>query len=95
MDIEETDADMDELFRIVSQVQYDMVILDIYIPGGDGLSLLEQMRSANNYTGVVISSELCTQVLIHSAFDLEADYYFVHGESMQFVAGMLKGGLPD
>lgn len=90
VDIVETDADMDRLFEIVSQETYDMVILDIYIPGGDGLSLLEQMRSANIYTGVVIYSELCTQAMICAAFDLEADYYFVHGESMQFVANMLK-----
>lgn len=86
----ETDADMDGLFMLVSQETYDMVILDIYIPGGDGLSLLEQMRSANIYTGVVIYSELCTQAMIQAAFDLDADYYFVHGESMQFVAGMLN-----
>lgn len=85
----ETDADMDELFQLVSRETFDMVILDIYIPGGDGLSLLEQMRTASLHTGVVIYSELCTQTMIQAAFDLEADYYFIHGESIQFIAGML------
>ncbi len=90
VDLIETDANMDELFKMVSCKTYDMVILDIYIPGGDGLSLLEQMRSADIRTGVVIYSELCTQTMIQAAFDLEADYYFIHGESIKFVAGMLE-----
>lgn len=85
----ETDEDMEGILDMVSRETYDMLIMDIYIPGGDGLSLLEQMGERSIHTGVVIYSKLCTQTMIHAAFDLDVDYYFVHGESIQFVAGMI------
>lgn len=35
---------------------YDLVVLDITIPGGNGLTLLESLKSENKNTGVVIVS---------------------------------------
>ncbi len=90
VDIIETDDDMEELFKKLTQGVYDMLIMDIYMQGGDGLSLLERLKENGTNTGIVVYSELCTQTMIQAAYDLDADYYFVHGESMKFVAGMLN-----
>lgn len=89
VDIEETDDGMDEVFHRIMKDPVDLLILDIYIPKGDGLSLMEKIRIADLDVGVIMYSELCTQTMIQAAFDLGADYYFVHGESMQFIAKMV------
>lgn len=89
VEIIETDAGMYTLEQMLQTEVYDLVILDIYIPEGDGLSFLEWLRSENNNTRVVMYSELCTHMMIQAAYALDIDYYFVHGGAPQFVADML------
>lgn len=89
VEIIETDICMDDLENVVENEHFDLLILDIYIPQGDGLTLLERLRSANNDTRVVMYSELCTHMMIQAAYALDIDYYFVDGGPSQFVADML------
>jgi len=38
----------------VESVQYDVIILDLGLPDGDGLDLLKELRDANDMTPVLI-----------------------------------------
>lgn len=40
----------------IQSFEYDCVLLDIMLPGGDGLNLLESMRTLNKQQGVIIIS---------------------------------------
>jgi DNA-binding response OmpR family regulator len=40
----------------ISAYSYDCVLLDLMLPGGDGMKLLEELRLLNNQDGVIIIS---------------------------------------
>lgn len=45
-----------ELLNKVSSSKYDLIIMDISIPGVSGLDVLQKMRSAKNMTNVLLYS---------------------------------------
>ncbi len=52
----ETADDYDSALEKLGVYQYDCILLDIGLPGGDGLSLLEEMKKDGLQTGVIIVS---------------------------------------
>ncbi len=52
----ETAKDYDAAFHKIMSFTYDVVLIDIMIPGGDGLQVLRELKSANPETGTVIIS---------------------------------------
>ena len=46
--------DGDEAYRIVTTQQYDAIVLDIMLPGRDGLSILKNLRRQNNAVPVIL-----------------------------------------
>jgi DNA-binding response OmpR family regulator len=47
-------ADGDEGFRLATSQQYDAIVLDIMLPGRDGLSILQNLRKQHNPVPVLL-----------------------------------------
>lgn len=52
----ETAQDYDEAFDKVMSYTYDVVLIDIMIPGGNGLQILRELKSVNPEIGTIIIS---------------------------------------
>ncbi|WP_339868967.1 response regulator transcription factor [uncultured Algoriphagus sp.] len=52
----ETASDFASAKEKVSMYQYDCILLDLMLPGGDGFNILEHLRSQNKQDGVIIIS---------------------------------------
>jgi two-component system response regulator TctD len=70
-------ADLTTAWDYTATAEYDLILLDIMLPDGDGRSFLEQHRSAKSHTPVIVltaRSEVSDRVGI---LDLGADDYMV------------------
>src|SRR6202035_16951 len=56
---------------------YDAALLDILLPGMDGLAVLEQVRAKRCKTAIMMLTAVDTVPKILEAFDLGADDYLV------------------
>ena len=52
----DTVFDGEEAMDIISAESYDLIILDLNLPGMDGLDILKNMRASDNETNVLILS---------------------------------------
>ena len=70
-------ADLTTAWDYAATAEYDLILLDIMLPDGDGRSFLEQHRSAKSRTPVIVltaRSEVSDRV---GMLDLDADDYMV------------------
>ena len=70
-------ADLTTAWDYTATAEYDLILLDIMLPDGDGRSFLEQCRSAKSRTPVIVltaRSEVSDRVGI---LDLGADDYMI------------------
>ena len=65
----------EELLEIYQQQHWDLFILDVMLPGINGLQLLETLRFKQNYTPVLMLSALQTVQDKVAALDAGADDY--------------------
>ena len=73
----ETASDYREGLMKISDYEYDCLLLDITLPDGNGLKLLEELKRADKPTPVIIlSAKDSTDDKIHG-LDLGADDYLV------------------
>lgn len=49
-------SDFDEAMDKISAYEYDCILLDLMLPGGDGLSILNELKEQNKQDGVIIIS---------------------------------------
>ncbi len=49
-------TDYDEAIDKISAYEYDCILLDLMLPGGDGLSILNELKQQNKQEGVIIIS---------------------------------------
>ena len=47
-------SDGDEAMEYIRMAPYDGIVLDIMLPGKDGISILKEMRKDGNYTPVLL-----------------------------------------
>ncbi len=87
--IHEIEGDTVTIIDALRNHEADLLVLDMVMERCDGISVLEHMRSIGMDIPVVIYSNLCTQTMIQAAFELDVEYYFVHGESAQYIANLL------
>jgi len=52
----ETASSFDEADEKLSIYEYDVAVIDITLPGGSGLQLIEKLQKQNNNTGIIIIS---------------------------------------
>jgi len=62
-----------ELLRTLSP---EVILLDICMPGMDGITLLRQIRKTNRQSTIFMTSGLCTKEWIKAATDAGANGYF-------------------
>lgn len=69
--------DGQEAVGYIASKLYDVIVLDIMLPGRDGLSLLREMRQAGNQTHVLILSAMGQTEDRIAGLELGADDYLI------------------
>jgi len=82
--------DGEEGLRIASQHPYDAIVLDIMLPGRDGLSILAALREARNTVPVVLLTARGDVEERVNGLNLGADDYLAKPFSMTELAARLK-----
>lgn len=71
----ETANTFKEGYKKITNYEYDCVVIDLNLPGGDGLKLVKMLRSENTVTGIVITSARNTVEDKITGLDVGADDY--------------------
>jgi DNA-binding response OmpR family regulator len=88
-------ADGNEAMEAITKGKFDLIILDLVIPGIDGFAILGELKKSNNPTPVIAASNLGQLEDITRAKDLGALHYFVKSNTslahiVQLVKEVLK-----
>ena len=90
----ETASDFATAKEKVSLYQYDCILLDLMLPGGDGFDILEHLRSQNKQDGVIIISAKNTLEDKIKGLNIGADDYlakpFHHSELAARVHSVIR-----
>lgn len=86
------DACMDgeEALDFIEMTDYDAIILDIMLPGRDGLSILRQMRAQGNHTPVLLLTARDTIADRVAGLDTGADDYLVKPFSFDELSARIR-----
>ncbi len=71
----EVAATYQEGMRKINNHEYDCAIIDLNLPGGDGLNLVQNLKKDNNQTGIIIVSARDTINDRITGLDIGADDY--------------------
>lgn len=74
----------------VDRQRPDAVLMDLILPGMDGLEFLAALNRRRNRPAAVVASPLGNRVVVQRAAALGADYYFVKPVRLQSVADLLR-----
>lgn len=66
-----------EALELIDQYKPDLVLLDIMMPGLDGISVLQQIRAANPLLGVVMMTAFGSEEIAVKALTAGADDYLI------------------
>jgi DNA-binding NarL/FixJ family response regulator len=69
----------------ITELQPDCVLLDLSMPGLDGLEAIPRIRETSPSTGIVVFSGFAADRMSPTALDLGADRYLEKGESLEVV----------
>lgn len=83
-------GDAQETLRLVAEVHPRIILLDICIPGVDGLSLLKQIREQWNDMAIFMTSSLSSQEWIEAALAAGATGYFTKPFSIEELRRRLR-----
>ncbi|HLD51198.1 hypothetical protein A3K34_01235 [candidate division WWE3 bacterium RIFOXYC1_FULL_40_10] len=67
-------------FHSVKNFPWDMLLLDIMLPGKDGLRILKEMDKADKRGPIIMLTNLNSEHIIQEAFKLNADGYLIKSE---------------
>lgn len=77
IEIAVTANDGKEGFSKVENEMYDIIVLDLIMPGKDGLYVLEQMKKKNLHKKVIVATSYNTQEVIREVSDYGVNYYIL------------------
>ena len=87
-------SDAGKLFSIIKAKKFDVIILDINLPGKDGLTVTRQLRAAGSTVGIILVTSRDDTVDRILGIELGADDYvtkpFEGRELMARVKGLLR-----
>ncbi len=70
----------------VARTNPDVVVLDLDMPGGDGLSAIPDIRRASEGTRIVVLSSFSQERMARRAYDAGADHYVEKRTALSTVA---------
>jgi DNA-binding NarL/FixJ family response regulator len=74
----------------VVDTQADVILLDLSLPGMDGLEAIQRIRTVSPQTGIVVLSGFAAQQLAETAVELGADRYLEKGEPGDVICGAVR-----
>ena len=83
-------ADGDEGMRLLQQGQWDALILDLMLPGVDGLEICRRARAMARYTPIIITSARSSELHRILGLELGADDYLAKPFSMLELVARVK-----
>ncbi|KJZ41469.1 response regulator transcription factor [Pseudomonas sp. B21-040] len=83
-------ADGDEGMRLLQQGSWDALILDLMLPGVDGLEICRRARAMARYTPIIITSARSSEVHRILGLELGADDYLAKPFSMLELVARVK-----
>ncbi len=83
-------GDGDEAFRRATETPYDALVLDIMLPGRDGLSILRGLRERRNTVPVILLTARATLPEKLEGLDLGADDYLTKPFFVEELAARLR-----
>ena len=83
-------GDGDEAFRRATEMPYDALVLDIMLPGRDGLSILRGLRERRNTVPVILLTARATLPEKLEGLDLGADDYLTKPFFVEELAARLR-----
>ena len=83
-------ADGDEGLRLVEQGGWDALVLDLTLPGVDGLEICKRTRAMARYTPIIITSARSSEVHRILGLELGADDYLAKPFSMLELVARVK-----
>ena len=68
-------GDGTEALRLIHQLAPDLAVMDLVLPGTDGVGILRRMRDQGDRTRVMVLSAFCTDQVVAEAMGLGAAYF--------------------
>jgi two-component system, OmpR family, response regulator len=82
-------ADVSSALKGIGEKKPDAVILDVKIPGGNGFTVLEHIKSGTGELLVIVLTNFPYPEYRQKAMDLSADYFFDKSEEFEKVAEVI------
>ena len=76
--------------KVVESLEPDVALLDISMPGMDGLEAIPEIRTRSPGTRIVVFSGFSTERMGRKALDLGATSYVEKGESLERLAAVVR-----
>ncbi|KAF0202565.1 MAG: Response [Bacteroidetes bacterium] len=86
----ETAADYNSGYEKIYMYEYDIVVIDINLPGGSGLKLIEELKKINTKTGVIVISARDSLANKVEGLELGADDYITKPFDMAELIARVK-----
>jgi DNA-binding NarL/FixJ family response regulator len=74
----------------IAELQPDVVLLDLSMPGLDGLEAIPRIKEVSPQTGIVIFSGFSAERMSAPALALGADRYLEKGEPVEIVRAVVR-----
>lgn len=74
----------------IAELQPDVVLLDLSMPGLDGLEAIPRIKEVSPQTGIVIFSGFSAERMSAPALALGADRYLEKGEPVEMVRSVVR-----
>lgn len=83
-------GNVEETERLIPECKPDAVILDIRMPGGNGIDVLKTIRRRNPGPGVIVMTNYPYPQYMKKCLDLGADYFFVKSTDFEKIPAALE-----
>lgn len=80
----------EEALRMVAAIQPDVILMDLVMPGLDGVATIQQVRRDHSDVQVIALSSFCDEDLVQSALEAGAVGYLMKNTSIDELANAIR-----